>query len=503
VAYGLHCICGYGLANGIIYSPLYSWAFIALITYGIDYLYKKINKDKLITVIICILIFFLAIHNFNWLGKINNYLKDEEFAVEKTTKNELYHYIKNGEYYETFFASDAIYRTRDGKKIVDNIDVYNHEEDSIVGLINDSRWFKIYYEDNIMKLNLLDNVQEIENEEFYIFGMGLREKFILTNEFNGKYKLIKYSNEEEIIKNLTLENIDYINYIAYLKDEENNKIKIYENEQGIYIESKNETIILDDSVNINIPSFEEYEHKEQLKMLFNEVMVNVTKEGPKPNFIAYDEAWYRDAAAMAMVLEETNNIKQIEDWINNIDKIYDEQNGVKEADNLGQLLYLLSLSGNKNYELINKILEEAEKLRTEEGYINGITDGAYHPVYQTKWLIYGMKRLGLDYSKYKVPNISDSYGSLIWFDNVEGKMTSNINDRWQYLYFANLHYNKQKIEYKNTQYPISNEIQPSKANLESMSIISPNFTGAKVIAPHSWSASEMFLYLLDVDRGNI
>ena len=51
------------------------------------------------------------------------------------------------------------------------------------------------------------------------------------------------------------------------------------------------------------------------------------------SLIAYDGVWYRDATIIAKVLEETNNLEQITTWINNINKIYDEQNGVKEADN--------------------------------------------------------------------------------------------------------------------------------------------------------------------------
>ena len=329
--------------------------------------------------------------------------------------------------------------------------------------------------------------------------MGLREKFILTNK-NEKYVLIRYSDKKEIMKDLILEKVDYPNYTIYLKDGDNSNIKIYENETGIYIDKKEETIVLDDSVHINIPNFENYKYKDQLRNLFNEVMINITGEGPKPNFIAYDEVWYRDAAIVAMVLEETDNLDQISNWVNNINKIYDEQNGTKEADNLGQVLYLLSLTEDKNEELIENVLKEAENLRTEDGYINGITDGENHPVYQTKWLIFGMKKLGIDFSQYKVPNISDSYGNLLWFDKEIEYKAFNINDRWQYLYYANIHHNNSSFEYRKTNYPISNEAIPSKANFENMSIINENFTNAKLVTPHAWSAAEMFLYLLDLER---
>lgn len=148
-------------------------------------------------------------------------------------------------------------------------------------------------------------------------------------------------------------------------------------------------------------------------------MINITKDGPKPNFIAYKNSLYRDSAIIAMVLKKTDNVNQIEDWISKINNIYDMQNGCKEPDNLGQVLFLLSLIDSKNEKLVNDILEEAKGIKTEGEYINGITDGTYHPVYQTKWLIYGLKSLGLNYEEWKIPNIYDDYESLLWFEKAE------------------------------------------------------------------------------------
>lgn len=500
VAYTLHVIFGYGFANGILYCPLYCWSLVILISYGINYIYERINKKKIFIIILVPLILSVLIHNFSWLLKLGSYLQEEKFNISTYQNKGIYKYLKNGEYFETFFyCNEALYRCSDGKKIVKNIDQIMIEEDCIVGLLKNSNWFKLYFEDNELKLDISNKIQTVEKGNFYIFGMGLRKKFILTREYDSKYKLIEYDTGKVILTNLIIEKIDYENYIAYF----NNDIKIYENEYGIYVQKGEQTKVLDDSTYINIPAFDDYEHKEQLKILFSEIMVNITKDGPKPNFIAYDGVWYRDAAIVAKVLQETNNLEQIHTWINSINKIYDEQNGVKEADNLGQVLYLISLTENRNQELIKEILQEAEKLKTEDGYIEGITDGNKHPVYQTKWLIYGMKELGLDSSKYKIPNITDSYTKLLWFDRLDDAPEIKNNDRWQYLYYANLHYNREKINYKNTMYPISNEILPSKANFANMDVINENFSKARIVTPHAWSASEMFLYLLELDRGNI
>lgn len=36
-----------------------------------------------------------------------------------------------------------------------------------------------------------------------------------------------------------------------------------------------------------------------------------------------------------------------------------------------------------------------------------------------------------------------------------------------------------------------------------MNMINESFTKSKLIVPHAWSAAEMFLYLVDLDEGNL
>lgn len=393
IAYTLHVIMGYGFTNGILYSPLYCWPFVVLITLGINYLYSKSKNKKLIIIILLLLTSSILIYNVKWMFKLGAYLSKETFN-QGTYKTDYYIYLKNDNYYESFYVKNkSLYRCSDGKEIIKEIDTYMVDDECISGLLKDSNWFKIYYENGKLNLNLSNKIQIIENENFYIFGMGLRKKYILAKADNSNYKLIEYESGQEILSNLTIEEFDYQNYTVYCS----NNIKIFENDKGIYIENNSKVEILDESTYINIPDFNNYEHKEQLKILFNEVLVNITQDGPKPNFIAYEGVWYRDAAIVAKVLEETNNLEQINEWLNNLNEVYDKQNGREETDNLGQVLYLISLAENKNEDLINKVLEEAGRLRTEDGYICGYTDGSKHPVYQTKWLIYGMEQLRTKY----------------------------------------------------------------------------------------------------------
>lgn len=508
--YMLHIIIGYGKHNGIIYSPLYFWALLILIINGLNFIYNKYKKTWYLIGMIIILVF---IFNVNWVIDFGRALSEEKLSqdlYDLSNKNKVELEYENGETESFIINNGKIIQLSTGNTIISNIDypwVYSKQNNFITGNIEDSRWFKIYTQENELYINICENIYKIENNnKFYIFGMGLREKYLFVKDeenIGNYYKLIRYSDKKVILNKLTLKNIDYENYKLTATNYSNEDVIIYENENGIYITVGNKTTELGNSIKINIPTFEGYNNKRELRMLFNEVMVNITKDGPKPNFIVYENSWYRDAASIAMVLENTNNISQIENWILNLDSIYDMNNGVKEPDNLGQVLFLISLVEDKNNKLIEEVLIEADKIKTEEGYISGLTDGYEHPVYQTKWLIYGLKSLGLDYSNYKVPDVYDSYENLLWFDKEFNTTQKEFSDRWQYIYFANLHYSETKMDLSLTSYPISYEYRPSKANFENLKILNNNFAENKIVAPHSWSASEMFLYLLYLNEVEI
>ena len=508
VGFILHILVGYGINNGIIYAPLYVLAFVILISYGVENIIEHIKNEKIILYLACATITLIAIINIKWLFKLKNIIKTQDFSTLSKSNNiqaELKY--ENGKTEKFYMVGRSVIQVKTGKKLIGGLDssyTYDKLNNTISGTLLNSEWFKLYVKDDKLILNVNEKEIEIKEEPFFILGMGLREKYLFVKEESKeKYKLVRYSDEQEIINNLILENIDYENYVIYAKDENKNKITIYENENGIYIHKENEEKVLDDSIKINIPTFDNYKHKKQLKILFNEVMINITKDGPKPNFIAYKNSWYRDSAIIAMVLKKTDNVNQIEDWISKINSIYDMQNGCKEPDNLGQVLFLMSLIENKNENIINDILEEAENIKTEGGYLNGITDGTYHPIYQTKWLIFGLKSLGLNYEKWKIPNVYDDYESLLWFEKEKQSKSIEDSDRWPYLFFARLHYEGTPISFEESDYPISSEYCPSKANFKEMSVINKEFTKSKLIVPHAWSAAEMFLYLIDLDEGRL
>lgn len=341
------------------------------------------------------------------------------------------------------------------------------------------------------------------NIQRVLMGMGQREKFVLTVQ-DGIGTFSKYDINTKSFSPIytDLENLSYDaeNYVITAQSKNKNYI-IYEDENGIYSKVDNVKTTLDESNYINIPSFKEYSHMREMKVLFHEVLVNALPTGLTPNFLTYGNVWYRDSAIMAMVFEKTNNKSQVK-IVANKDDVYDNaRGGVKEPDNLGELLYLLSLQDTRDNELIDAVLKEAKRIKQADNKIHGLTDGTDYSVYQTMWLKFGMERLGLDSSEYDVSNCSDSYSEMCWFyqndkpenypldiSKVESELFNIKQTPYPYLNIAKLHYYKVKINLpKNLTYPISFEFQDWGLKEQAR------------CSPHGWTAAELFLYLMDYD----
>ena len=97
-----------------------------------------------------------------------------------------------------------------------------------------------------------------------------------------------------------------------------------------------------------------------------------------------------------------------------LNKVFDCNNGCEEPDNIGQVLYMVSLFEVKGHPIVSKAIGSVSKFRKGD-YISGLTDFAEHPVYQTKWLKFGLRALGLD-DPFKIPEVPDFYSVIFWMD---------------------------------------------------------------------------------------
>ncbi len=342
-------------------------------------------------------------------------------------------------------------------------------------------------------------------KQFFLFGMGNREKYVYKE--GGTLTKID-TNEDVLSLDVLREKLFFDRYMVVIWTKDMKIYQLYENSYGVYLED-----ITDGKVNskelitggdyINLPDFEDYKYPAQLRILNHEILISFKNGKPVPNIYVYTNPWYRDGAMMALCLEKTKNLHLMRDWALSITDLYDRNNkGNCEPDNLGQLAFILSYFVDKNYPLIYEIEREAKRI-TENGLLTGLTDYGHHEIYATLWLKYAFERLNIDTSFIKIPKEFDSYARMMWMykNDVETlhPFENNYDYKYPYLWWAVCHFNGDEIpkELLTVKYPMSWEIEASEAIYEDISPLSTEYAKNKCGAPHSWHASEIFLYLIE------
>ncbi len=331
--------------------------------------------------------------------------------------------------------------------------------------------------------------------QFFLFGMGHREK---TAYMDGKLTTV-FGNSVLYSWDVEKEEFFFDEYRVVLTLKDGSTVEIYENCEGVYV---NDTCIA--SSRLNLPTFEEYKYQKHLKILLHEILISFNeKNEPVPNIYVYNKPWYRDGAMMALVLEKTGNIELLRKWAMSVTELYDRNNwGMSEPDNLGQLAFVLSFFVDKDYPLINEIIEEAKRISVD-GCLTGITDGNDHTIYSTLWLKYGLSKLNADTSFIKIPNKFDSYARMFWMDRSDVERETYFENKYDKLYpyltWAVMHFENEEIdnELLDIQYPMTWEIEASQAKYDKITSLSENYAKNKCGAPHSWHAAEMFMYLIE------
>ncbi len=283
--------------------------------------------------------------------------------------------------------------------------------------------------------------------------------------------------------------------------------RAWEDETGVWMEEANEARLLSHELSggpqVTFASFAGHPHAALLRKLAHEIHVNVVDGLPLPNLLVYDQPWHRDAAMMALVLQKTGNLGLLEKWVAGLRDPFDYNNkGHREPDNLGQMLVILALLDQAHHPLRDTILRLTSEFG-KENYIEGITDYAPHPVYQTKWLKWGLQKLGLD-DDHEIPLILDDYSSLFWMDyrdqHVLGpRFSAEQGQLYPYLAWAEAHFYTQAPPYHlaaaENAAPLTWEAEASEAKYPRQELFLPQLAGLKCAAPHTWHSAEMFLYL--------
>ena len=367
------------------------------------------------------------------------------------------------------------------------IDEYNNYQTELTSLRNDYDVEDIYY---------------IIWNDYYYLGMGNRKKIMFKD--NSLYDIT--SSKElysfKIKDYLIIPNI----YTIIIETEDNDYIKIFEDNEGVHLSVNDKDLIIEGTDNyIELYNFDNQKYKNIKKELYGEILFNIKDSKIYPNIMVYNNVWYRDAALVSMVLKNTNNTNLISDWVNNITEIYDLQNKCnKETDNLGELLYILSTQENRNEDLINKIEEEAEKIASSNSngyYLYGKTDYNDEYLYQNLWYKLGIESVGrtFNYDLNSIPK--DNYSKMSWWSDYFVVGDNELNVDYPYLTNAKYHkLRKGKIIMNINSYPLSWEMNGSEADYSKN--LNEKDAYNSLSSPHSWSASELLLLLLD-DSGDL
>lgn len=362
------------------------------------------------------------------------------------------------------------------------------------------------YRANLIKLRQEHpNHRELPDLKFFLFGMGNRLKLIyrsgrLLNALTGNIE------EQWNVKREIIVPSDYTVHLD-LTDESGGpprSVQIREDETGVWIlqEAKRPRLIPGTRSRVILPRFADKPYGPVLRVLHQEVLVNIINGRPVPNFMVYAKPWYRDATLMAMVLRETGNVNLIRDWIMALRDPFDRNNhGIAEPDNLGQVLFLVSLVSDKSHPVAVAALDSVKRFG-RDNHIVGKTDYAEHPVFQTKWLKYGLKSLNLP-DPYVIPKQYDSYSALFWWgykdEHVGGKkFAEKDSEHYPYLIWAEDHfYGEKRGMVGNLDYPLSWEQNASDAHYPGLTVLDKSLVKQKLAFPHTWHAAEMFLVLVE------
>lgn len=349
-----------------------------------------------------------------------------------------------------------------------------------------------------------------DRANFLLFGMGPKRRKLL------------YIPGGRLVDALTLEPVrtweaasevmDATEYRVDIRLESGRTVAVVEDETGVWIEQYDDRIAITEGAGVLLPRFHGHPFAGRLRALHSELLVNLMPFGPVPNLWVYPRPWYRDAAMVLMCLRATGNLRLVEPWIMGLHSAWDRNNaGCAEADNLGQVLFMVSLVDAPGHPVVGEVLKALPAYH-RDGHIVGQTDGAEHPVYQTKWLKFGLRALGLD-DPYVIPPLQDSYSSVFWMDYRDehsggGRFSVESLQNYPYLNWAEAHFHcddppEQMDEMRP---PLTREAAASQAeywrlqSLADCGAIPEKHLRNGVCMPHTWHAAEMFLYLLDIEE---
>lgn len=312
-----------------------------------------------------------------------------------------------------------------------------------------------------------------------LMGLGQREKYYLMQE-GEKYSFYYYDVEtresQKVEEGITLLEYDSINYTAYCVDKDLNELKIYEDEEGIYLKRNKVLEVLDDR-KVNIPDFSECSVSELLKVSFYEAMVNCVPGGFCANYLYKPDLIGVGSGVMGLMLSATDNLSELDLMVD-----------LESMNHYGELLFLLTLEEELPVSTINQVIE-----KSKQSVQNGLVCDS---LYQTAWTKLALEKLGRDSSWCEYNHENPVYQEC-WFyeESTAENYTDNILKIGERLLVFERNWNPYNDIAKLHYYNIKASFQT-----EARYLCSYEYYDGMRLSPGLRCASELFMYLLEYDK---
>ena len=145
---------------------------------------------------------------------------------------------------------------------------------------------------------------------FYLFGMGDRQKFVYRQGVLRDARTGREIRRWDITQQVIVPPA----YTVALETKDGDRVFLVEDQEAVWLEEGAKRIALTRG-HVSLPKFAGHRHAAILRVLHQELLINVIEHNPVPNFMVYAKPWYRDAAMMAMGLKQTGNLEVIKSWV--------------------------------------------------------------------------------------------------------------------------------------------------------------------------------------------
>jgi hypothetical protein len=130
----------------------------------------------------------------------------------------------------------------------------------------------------------MNSLMELPNISFFLFGMGDRRKLIYMD--GVLYDALTCEIMRKWNTATTSEDIRAKEYIVTLETKRGKKVIIQEDTKGVWLNEGGKRVCLTQS-NLKLPQFKGHKHAKLLRILYQEILINIINGLPVPNFFVY------------------------------------------------------------------------------------------------------------------------------------------------------------------------------------------------------------------------